>query len=139
MLPSGLPEIVADEEALTRFLMSSSYFNATVVKPSAFLPDARAQMTTSVSRHGAEPRENLIQIGRGLRPDRTLHGAAIFSAAVVRSARLDIVADEPPPRHANIVRWPINVDPILQKAAQVERALEIASASRLILFDAKAK
>lgn len=138
MLPSGLPEIVANEEALARFLMSSSYFNATVVKPAAFLPNAKARMTTSVSRHDAEPPENLIQIGRGLRPDRTIHGAAIVTAVVVRSARLDVVADEPPLRHANIVGWPVNADPSLQKAAQIERALQIASTCRLILFDAKA-
>ncbi|MEA2339578.1 MAG: hypothetical protein QOE82_3585, partial [Thermoanaerobaculia bacterium] len=109
-----------------------------VVKPAAFLPNPKAQMTTSVSRHGAEPRDKLIQIGHGLRPDRTFHGAAIFTAAVVRGARLDAIADEPPPRHANIVQWPVNADPSLQKAAQIERALEIASMCRLILFDAKA-
>jgi hypothetical protein len=136
MLPSGLPEIVADEEALARFLLSSSYFTAAIVKPAAFLPNPKAQMTTSVSRHGGEPREELMQIGRGLRPDRTLHGAAICKAAVVRSARLDVTSDEPPPRHANIVGWPVNVDVSLQKAAQIERALGIASMCTLILVDA---
>jgi hypothetical protein len=136
MLPSGLPEFVADDEALARFLLSSSHFAAAVVKPAAFLPNPKAQMTTSVSRHGAEPREELMQIGRGLRPDRTLHGAAICKAAVVRSARLDVTSDEPPPRHANIVGWPVNADASLQKAAQIERALEIASMCTLILVDA---
>jgi hypothetical protein len=135
MLPSGLPELVGDDEALTRFLVSSSHFTAAVVKPAAFLPNPKAQMTTSVSRHGAEPREELIQIGRSLRPDRTLHAAAICRAAVVRSARLDVTSDEPPPRHANIVGWPVNADPIFQKAAQLERALEIASQSRLLRFN----
>jgi hypothetical protein len=57
---------------------------------------------------------------------------------MVRSARLDVIADEPPPRHANIVGWTINADPTLQKAAQVERALEIASRCTLILFVHKA-
>jgi hypothetical protein len=135
MLPSGLPEVVVDEEALARFLVSSSYFSAGVVKAAAFLPNPKAQMTTSVSRHGAEPRQELILIGRGVRPDRTLHGAAICKASGVRSARLDVISDEPPPRHANIVGWPVDADPSFQKAAQLERALEIASRSRLIRFD----
>jgi len=34
MLPSGLPEVVGDAEELTRFLTSSTHFNATSVKPS---------------------------------------------------------------------------------------------------------
>jgi hypothetical protein len=38
MLASGLSEIVADDEDLARFLMSSSYFNAIMVKRAAFLP-----------------------------------------------------------------------------------------------------
>jgi hypothetical protein len=139
MLPSGLPEIVAGEEALARFLLSSSYFTATIVKPAAFLPNPKAQMTTSVSRHGAEPREELMQIGRDLRPERTLHGAAICKAAVVRSARLDVTSDEPPLRHANIVGWPVDSDPSLQKAAQIERALEIASMCKLVLFTANVR
>ncbi len=136
MLPSGLPEIVADGEALARFLTSSSYFNATTVKPAAFLPNRKAQMTTSVFRHDAEPGANLIQIARDRRPDVTVHGAAICKAAAVRSAKLDVVAEEPPPLHANIVGWPVNAaDPVLQKAAQIERALDITSRCRLILFD----
>jgi hypothetical protein len=135
MLPSGLPEVVDDDEALARFLLSSSHFSATVVRAAAFLPNPKAHMTTSVSRHGAGARDELIQVGRALRPDRTLHGAAICKAAVVRSARLDVISDEPPPRHANIVGWPVDADPSFQKAAQLERALEIASQSHLIRFD----
>jgi hypothetical protein len=138
MLPSGLPEIVADEETLARFLASSSYFNATTVKPAAFLPNPKAGMTTSVFRHGAEPRENLIQIARDRRPDVTVHGAAVCKAAAVRSARLDVIAEEPPQRHANIVGWPVDTDQQIQKAKQMERALEIAFKCRLLLFDSKA-
>jgi hypothetical protein len=136
MLPSGLPEIVADEEALARFLTSSSYFNATTVKPAAFLPNRKAQMTTSVFRHSAELRENLIQIAGDRRPDVTVHGAAVCKAAVVRSAKLDVIAEEPPPLHANVVGWPVNeADPVLQKARQMERALDITSKCTLVLFE----
>jgi hypothetical protein len=37
-----------------------------------------------------------------------------------------------PPRHANIVAWPTNADPELQKAQQKEIALAIASQSTLV-------
>jgi len=132
MLPSGLPEIVADDEALARLLTSSSHFNATTVKPSAFLPNPKAGMTTSVFRHDAG---NLIQLARDRRPDVTVHGAAICKAAAVRSAKLDVIAEEPPPLHANIVGWPVNeADLVLQKAAQKERALVITSKCKLVLF-----
>jgi hypothetical protein len=137
MLPSGLPEIVADEEALARFLVSSSQFNATTVKRAAFEPSRKAQMTTSVFRHDAEPRQGLVQIARD-HITRNVHGVAICKASVVRAAKLDVVAEEPPPLHANIIGWPVNTtDPVLQKAAQMQRALDITSKCRLVLFEVK--
>ncbi|HSY50017.1 MAG TPA: hypothetical protein VLC46_14480 [Thermoanaerobaculia bacterium] len=139
MLPSGLPENVADEEALARFLMSSSHYNATMVKPAAFLPNPKARMTTSVFRHGAEPRESLIQIAGEQRPDVTAYGAAICKAVAVRSAKLDVIADEPPPLHANIVGWPVNgTDQMLEKAEQKRAALVLVSRCTLVLFESKA-
>jgi hypothetical protein len=57
MLASGLPEIVADDEDLARFLTSSNHFNVRMVKPAAFLPSSDDE--TSVFRHGAEPRADL--------------------------------------------------------------------------------
>lgn len=124
MLSSGLAEIVDDEEDLARFLTSSSQFNAAGVKPSVFLPNPN-NGETSVFRHGSHPTEALWQmyVARG----RTLYGAAIFKATHVRSASLDVVAQEPPPRHANIVGWPWSqTDPEMGKAEQKERAALIA-------------
>jgi hypothetical protein len=134
-LPSGLPDVVADDEDLARLLRSSGHFSATVVKASAFLP-AKDGMT-SVIRHGAEPREDLwelaeVFLGTGTR----FHGAAVCKAAVIRAQQLDVVAQEPPPRHANIVGWPADPDPELQKAQQKERALAIASQSVLVRVEA---
>jgi len=60
MLASGLPDIVADDEDLARFLTSSSQFNIRMAKPAAFLPSA-SDRETSVFRHGAEP---LRELGR---------------------------------------------------------------------------
>ena len=133
MLPSGLSEVIDDDEDLARFLTSSSQFNAIMVKPSAFLPNPR-DGETSVFRHGNEPRDELWKIGRECAVvDRTLHGAAIFKARNVRVALLELVASEPPPRHAGIVRWPwLEDDPEMQKAHQKERAALIARYAELV-------
>ena len=64
---------------------------------------------------------------------RKLYGAAIFKAVHVRAALLDVVAQEPPPRHANIVGWPRSQsDPELEKAKQKERAVLIAQHAELV-------
>lgn len=133
MLPSGLAEIVADDEDLARFLTSSNYFNAVMVKPAAFLPNPK-NGETSVFRHGSFPRAQLWQIAKEhVSADRTIHGAAIVKARHVRSALLDVIAQEPPPRHANIVGWPWpETDPDLGKAARRERALVIAQHAELV-------
>lgn len=46
---------------------------------------------------------------------------------------LDVVAEEPPPRHANIVGWPWSQsDPDMGKAEQIERATLIAQHAALV-------
>ena len=65
--------------------------------------------------------------------ERTLHGAAIVKAHDVRAAQLDVIAAEPPPRHAAIGGWPwLDDDPELQKAQQKERAALVASKAVLL-------
>jgi hypothetical protein len=133
-LPSGLCDIVSDDEDLARFLTSSRYFNSTMVKPVAFLPSGD-RPETSVSRHGSAPLEFLIGLGQAAAGDRNLHGAAIFRANTPRAAGLEVVADEPPPRHALIVRWPVSPnDPDLERAKQKEMAAVIASKATLLVF-----
>jgi hypothetical protein len=88
---------------------------------------------TSVMRHGEEPRDDLWRLAEAtLGAAAKVHGAAVFKARVIRDERLDVVADEPPPRHANLVGWPINADPELQKAQQKEIALAIAARTILV-------
>lgn len=130
-LPSGLPERVDDKEDIARFLTSSSQFNNIIVKPSAFLPSPQHR-ETSVSRHGRNPERNLWKIGKQVVAisGRTLYGAAILTAADIRSAGLDILADEPPARHAAIRGWPwIDNDPDLQKAQEKQIANQLAAAA----------
>ena len=128
-LPSGLPDEIVDDEDLARFLTSKSQYSTLIVKPSAFRPNPKGQ-ETSVSRHGREPSVRLCKIGAEAAGDRTLHGAAIFKARDVRTSKLEVFADEPPPRHASILKWPwIENDPEEEKAQQMERAIELASAA----------
>jgi hypothetical protein len=132
MLPSGLPETVADDEPLARFLTSRSFFNAVMVKPAAYMPNPK-DGNTSVFRHGAEPRGSLLRLAHEhVLGQRTLHGIAICLARHVRDAQLDVAADEPPPRHANISGWPIANDPELTKARQKESAALIAQHAELL-------
>lgn len=133
MLPSGLPELVADHESLARFLTSSSFFNATMVKPAAYMPNPK-DGNTSVFRHGPEPLDSLRKIAEDhVLGQRTLHGVAICTARHVRDAQLDVIAQEPPARHANIAGWPVAAsDPEQTKARQKEHALLIAQHARLV-------
>jgi hypothetical protein len=87
-LPSGLEEIIADDEDLARYLTPSSQFNAVMAKPAAFLPNPKDR-ETSVFRHGSEPRDRLWAIGvKHAAGGRNLHGAAICKARHVRAAQL---------------------------------------------------
>jgi hypothetical protein len=133
MLASGLPDLVGDDEDLARFLTSSSQFNAQMAKPAAFLPSA-TDRETSVFRHGSEPQAALWAIGdEHAAKNRTLHGAAIVKGCDVRVAQLEVVAEEPPPRHAAIRGWPwLDNDLDLQRAQQKERAVLVASKAVLL-------
>jgi hypothetical protein len=135
-LPSGLPEEIADEEPLARFLKCSGHFNSTVVKPAAFMPSPK-DGKTSVFRHGAEPREVLEAIGRAeVAKDGSLHGAAILTAGSVRAAGLEVEAVEPPPRHADITGWPwLEADREFGKARRKEIALVLVQNARRLMFD----
>ena len=132
-LPSGLPDHIADEEDLARFITSSSQFKGLVAKHSAFLPNPK-DGKKSVFRHGSEPRESLRQIGREqLGGVVSMHGAAICKAKHVRAAQLEVVAEEPPPRHADIVGWPWNADdPEMGRGERKEQAMLIAQHAEFV-------
>ena len=124
---------MADEEELARFLTSSNQFKTSFVRQSVFLPSRDNE--TSVFRHGLEPLKELRALGKIATGDRTLYGAAIIRASVVRNVGLEVLADELPERHAVICSWPQDKDEFLQKAKQKELALLLASsAGAPILF-----
>ena len=128
-LPSGLPDVIADDEDIARFLTQSNQFNKTIAKPAAFLPNPRDR-ETSVSRHGRVPAERLWRLGLVAAGERNLYGAAIFKAHAVRNIRLELTAAEPPDFHAAIRGWPwLANDPELQRAQQKELGILLASAA----------
>lgn len=98
-----------------------------MVRPAAFLPNP-ADRKKSVCRHGPAPLAELWALaGEYLPAETKLYGAGIFSAGDVRASGLEVEASEPPRRHADILGFPINEDPDLQKAAEKERAVQLAS------------
>ncbi len=133
MLPSGLPEYVADTEPLSRFLTSDSYFNTAMAKAAAFMPGP-VDMKTSVFRQVPEPLPALWEIAdREIGPDRRVRAVAVLSAADVRQATLEVEAHEPPPGHANIIGWPNAAnDRMVNKARCKEFALLLAQAANLV-------
>jgi len=133
-LPSGLPESVADAEDLARFLPQSNYFNQAGVKPVAFLPNPK-NLETSVFRQGGDDIPNLRRIGQeNISADRTIYGAAFVKALHVRAAMLQVLASEPPAHHANIVGWPCDKDPEMEKARRKDLANQLAQHAILLRF-----
>lgn len=132
VLPSGLPEYVADAEPLSRFLTSDSHFNSVMAKPSAFMP-RNDSAETSVFRQGPDSLPALWETADGALVGRNVRAVAILTGADVRQARLNVKADEPPLKHANIVGWPSGQEDVeLMRAQRKERALLMAQAARLI-------
>lgn len=120
-----MPDNISDDEYLVRFLTSSRWFNTTAVRPAAFLP---YKGETSVSRHDPKPSTTLWKLADKQNLPN-VYGAAIVKARDIRNILLQVIPDEPPPRHAVIRNWPVNDDPTYQKAQQLELALKLAVAA----------
>jgi len=132
VLDSGLPEQVADAEPLTRFLTSDSQYNRESVRPSGFMPGPR-DGNTSVLRMDADSPDALwATADQWLGADRRAKAAAVLSALAVRRATLEVLASEPPPRHADITGWPeVANDPDATRARRKELALLLTQAASL--------
>ena len=136
MLPSGLPEVVAEDEQIAAFLTSSSsHFNSTMVKAAAYLPNQK-DGEKSVCRHGAEPRAELQRLSSDFfagAPETKVYGAGVVAVSVVRAAGLRIESDEPPERHATVRGWAWSeTDPKMGKAENIERAKRLAEKATLV-------
>lgn len=133
MLPSGLPEHIADSETLSRFLTSDSQFNSAMAKASAFMPGP-ADDKTSVFRQSDDALHGLwATADQAIGTARRVRAVALLSAMDIRRVRLDVEAQEPPPRHANIFGWPSSAGDVEQRRAQrKELALLLAQAAKLV-------
>ncbi|HEY4417685.1 MAG TPA: hypothetical protein VGO57_18480, partial [Verrucomicrobiae bacterium] len=95
LLESGLPQDIADDEQIARFLFNEGEYNKSFVKFKAFSPQPKTN-ETSVSRHGKDPEAELKELGEEVAKKRKqkLRGAAIFLAKFVRETQLQIIQAE---------------------------------------------
>ena len=108
-LPSGLPETVADNELISRFLTSRNHYNTTAVKPPAFIPNPK-DGRLSIARHNAEPIEESERLAKEDFHLQKAAGVARLPALTFRKEGLDFLADDNPPRHADVINWPWRED-----------------------------
>ncbi len=126
-LSTKIPQPIADEEFLARFVLHSRYICSSnqTIKSAAFIP--RPYPDLSVTRHKGFSENQLWNIGLDIATaqSRTLYGRADVSAASVRQQSLTVKPDPIPrnPNHANILGWP------KEKSAQKIIAQKLAAAS----------
>jgi len=134
-LPSGLPETVADDEPISRFMTSkSSHCNTTAVKQGAFLPNPK-DGRLSVARHGADPIEESERMAKEDYKLEKAFGVALIQAKEIRKVELDFEADDTPLRHADVVGWPWREDDReFGKAERKEKAAALAQKAERITF-----
>jgi hypothetical protein len=127
---------VGDQERLARFVFTERYVpkSGDGVKAEALLPFKHIEL--SVTRHRDLTNSEIWQLGSdvaGIRSSKEgrsipLIGRADFHAEVARQQKLDVIPDEPPRNHANVVNWPP------EKSAQMNLAQEIAARSDFVRY-----
>ncbi len=131
LLASRIEDHVHDAESLARFCTSSSWVAKTTgrVKHQAFLPapddDTSVYRVTSMTPEEIWGHAEQHFVNPENQPHKH-HGAARIEAGHVRTSGIDILAQEGPPRHANLRGWPRHEDPELQKSRRKEIATKIA-------------
>lgn len=109
---------VEAEEILARFLYSRNHYRSSdnTVKYSAFIPPE--DRCLSVFRTSGLHENDVWSIGDSLRVQPSLGRADITALSVLESGLL-IVADDIPPRHANITGWHGEASAIKLKAIEL--------------------
>lgn len=138
-LPSGLPEIVGDNESVARFArFSNQYFKQDPKRAKGTLFDpVRGATALSVSRISTLGNEAIRELGESVvaKAGNTLKGWCILSVASIRKTKvvmLDVVADESGNNyyHAHIEHFP------LEKSLLLEVRDELAElASDMVLME----
>lgn len=116
-------------EPLARYLTSSNHFSRIKnrVKPGAFLPPSNLRFSVFRIRNFSESKIWQVGIRYVTKSRKTLHGRAELGVQAVESVDLDVVRTCYPPRHAEILGWPI------EKDHQKSIALDLAELSTLKL------
>lgn len=127
--PHNLKATVEENEKLARYIFSTRHFvrQPPRVKAEAYMP-TRGEV--SVFRIDGLDQAAIWEIGSDIarKRVRTLYARGDTRAKDARRGGLDILSDEPPPRHANLVGWPDN-----DKPRQKLIALQIASVATLVV------
>ena len=122
---------IGDDEKLTRYIFSTRHFSrqSPRVKAEAYMPN-RGEV--SVFRIDGLNQAAIWKIGGdvAMKRERTLYARGDTKVNDARKVGLDILQDEPPPRHANLVGWPES-----DKPRQKVIALQIAAAATLVLME----
>lgn len=128
-----MPEHVADDEYLIRFLTDSNRFNTFGVRPQAFLPNPKHR-NTSVFRGANDKESGEVLWNTNPIAGKGLKALAIVTAAQVRSSGLDVNAEEPPHCHANIEKWCWDEDEEMTRAKNKELAMLLAKDAKLVVI-----
>jgi hypothetical protein len=147
---------VPDDDLIARFVLQSNLLNKEnakkiLVKPNAFLPQPLSSVEVSVYRirdwsereiqhkgievadeRESNHRKKILAKGQSYPADKRTFkhlGRGQLIVADVRATSLDVVAKEPPLRHADIVGWPrpVGLNKKDDEAAQLLYAQMLAS------------
>ena len=123
------PKDIGRNDPLARYLIDKRHFSPLNqrVKPGAFLPEPTGETSVYLIKYLSE--EEIWTLGTTYIEitGRRIRARAELLARAVEHAKLRILPDDPPPRHAKIVGWSSEKDE--QKAC----ALELAQSSVLKL------
>jgi len=131
-LPSGLSEEIGDDEKLSIYLFQSNHFSRENrrVKSLAFVPYPHGDKSSF--RIDALTESQIWDIGEWIQSQqktpKTLYGRGDIVAASVKSTGLSLQAQEPPPRHANLIGWTQD-----DKSSQMEIAHLLSASASLVL------
>lgn len=116
-------------DPICRFIVDKRHFSSANnrVKPNAFLPEPTRQTSVFLIKSLSE--DAIWTIGESAlgQSERVPRGRAQLTASDVAEVHLQLLVDNPPPRHAIIAGWPS------EKDGQKALAIELASRSQLIL------
>ncbi len=129
---SRLSKQIKQDEVIARYITSKGYFSRqkNIVKPQAFMPPRDLRL--SVFRIEKLTAFEIWEIGfkeviEKMMEPKNLYGRADIKVKHVLSNKLQINPDNRPPRHANIINWPV------AKEEQKSIAQELAAEATLEL------